>query len=335
MARHSRLDAAGILHHVIIRGIERKKIFLDDNDRRDFLDRCGVIFPETKTSCYAFALLPNHVHLLLRTGGAPLSTTMARLLTGYAVHFNRVHRRHGHLFQNRYKSIVCQEDAYLKELVRYIHLNPVRANTVPDLEILASYPYSGHASLMGKREYPWQDTAFILSVFGASLRHARRAYLDFVKKAPRGRRTDLTGGGLVRSTGGWTEIITSSQRLKSDVRILGDSEFVLDVLSKAQQKLDHHYRMKTLGIDLSFVEKRVLDLCELSRDDLYSQGRQKTPATAKGLLCYWAVRELGMSQTQLSARLGMTQPGVAAAVARGERLVRERGYVLLADTEQT
>jgi putative transposase len=77
-----------------------------------------VIFPETKTSCYAFALLPNHAHLLLRTGVTPLSTVMARLLTGYAVHFNRTHRRHGQLFQNRYKPIVCQEDAYLKELVR-------------------------------------------------------------------------------------------------------------------------------------------------------------------------------------------------------------------------
>jgi putative transposase len=108
---------------------------------------------------------------------------------------------------------------------------------------------------------------------------------------------------------------------------------VLDVLSKAQQKLDHHYRMKTLGIDFSFVETRVLELCRLSRDDLYSRGRRKSPAEAKGLLCHWAVRELGLPQTELSARLGMTQPGVAAAVARGERLARERGYVLLVDAE--
>lgn len=114
MTRQSRLDAAGVLHHVIVRGIERKKIFLDDDDRGDFITRCGAIFPETKASCYAFAVLPNHVHLLLRTGMTPLSTLMARLLTGYAVRFNRVHRRHGHLFQNRYKSIVCQEDTYLR-----------------------------------------------------------------------------------------------------------------------------------------------------------------------------------------------------------------------------
>jgi putative transposase len=173
MGRQARLDAAGILHHVIIRGIERRNIFSDDNDRRDFLDRCGLIFPQTRTACYAFALLPNHVHLLLRTGVTPLATTMARLLTGYAVHLNRVHRRHGQLFQNRYKSIVCQEEVYLKELVRYIHLNPVRAGIVKDVEALASYPYAGHACLMGTTRYLWQDDGFILSLFGSSVTRAR------------------------------------------------------------------------------------------------------------------------------------------------------------------
>jgi putative transposase len=336
MARRSRLDAAGVLHHVIVRGIERRTIFSDDNDRKDFLDRCGAIFPETKTSCYAFALLPNHVHLLLRTGVTPLATAMARLLTGYAVHFNKAHRRHGHLFQNRYKSIVCQEDAYLKELVRYIHLNPLRAGMVKDVEVLASFPYTGHAVLMGKAKYPWQDEKFILSLFGASAREARTVYLDFVKAGlTQGRRLDLIGGGLVRSHGGWAEVRKSAQRLKGDVRVLGDSQFVLDVLSRAQQNLDHRYRLKTMGVDFPFVERRVLDLCGLSPDDLYSRGRQKQYAAAKGLLCFWAVRELGMSQTQLSERLRMTQPGVASAVARGEKLAREKGYALVTDTEQT
>jgi putative transposase len=211
MARQSRLDAAGVLHHVIVRGIERRRIFLDDRDREDFLNRWGAIFPETKTSCDAFALLPNHVHLLLRTGTVPLSTIMARLLTGYAVHFNRVHRRHGHLFQNRDKSIVCQEDAYLKELT-----SQSREGT--DIEALASYPYSGHTALIGKRK-------------------------------------DLLGGGLLRSHGGWAEIIKSPERLKGDVRILGDSDFVLDIRSRAEQKLDHRYRLKTMGVDFSFVER--------------------------------------------------------------------------------
>ena len=149
MPRQSRIDAPGALHHIIARGINRKSIFQDDADRDNFLDRLGNILSETQTACFAWALIPNHFHLLLRTGTTTISTVMRRLLTGYAVSFNFRYRRRGHLFQNRYKSILCQEDFYLLELVRYIHLNPVRGDIVRDLEALKKYPNSGHAVIMG------------------------------------------------------------------------------------------------------------------------------------------------------------------------------------------
>ena len=126
MPRKSRIDAPGALHHIIARGIDRRQIFENDADRDHFLSRLGDILTETKTVCYAWALIPNHFHLLLRTSNVSISTTMRRLLTGYANWYNRRHRRYGHLFQNRYKSILCQEDVYLLELVRYIHLHPVK-----------------------------------------------------------------------------------------------------------------------------------------------------------------------------------------------------------------
>ena len=113
MPRKARIDAPGALHHVMIRGIERRKIFFDRIDRENFLDRLAIVLTDTSTPCFAWALLPNHIHLLLRTGYAPIATVMRRLLTGYATSFNRRHRRHGPLFQNRYKSILCQEDLYL------------------------------------------------------------------------------------------------------------------------------------------------------------------------------------------------------------------------------
>ena len=109
MPRQARIDAPGALQHIIIRGIERKAIFKNGADRQDFIDRLGKLLHDTETACYAWALMTNHVHLLLRTGKTTISTTMRRLLTGYAVSFNRRHRRHGHLFQNRYKSILCEE----------------------------------------------------------------------------------------------------------------------------------------------------------------------------------------------------------------------------------
>ncbi len=156
MPRRSRIDAPGALHHIIARGIERTKIFRDDWDRNNFLKRLGEILKETKTSCLAWSLMPNHFHLLLKTGQAPVATLMRRLLTGYAVTFNRRHRRYGHLFQNRYKSILCQEEPYLLELVRYIHLNPLRAQVVEDMERLSRYLFSGHSAILGEVNRDWQ-----------------------------------------------------------------------------------------------------------------------------------------------------------------------------------
>lgn len=120
MPRRARIDAPGALHHIIVRGIDRQAIFANDKDRENFLERLSHLLPETDTPCFAWALMTNHVHLLLRTGNVPVASIMRRLLSGYAVHFNRRHQRHGHLFQNRYKSILCEEDRYLKQLVAYI-----------------------------------------------------------------------------------------------------------------------------------------------------------------------------------------------------------------------
>jgi len=166
MPRQPRLDAPGLLQHVMARGIERRKIFHDDKDRKSFLERFAGILEETQMQCYvypvkceayfsgAWALIPNHFHLLLRTGPTPLSKVMRRLMTGYAVTFNIRHKRSGHLFQNRYKSVVCEEDAYLLELIRYIHLNPLRAGLVKDLQELDKYHWTGHSAILGRRKNP-------------------------------------------------------------------------------------------------------------------------------------------------------------------------------------
>ncbi len=207
MPRSARIDTPGALHHVIIRGIERRKIYRDKADQQDFADRLSRLIPETQTICYGWVLMSNHAHFLFRSGPDGIAKLMRRLLTGYAISFNRRHKRHGQLFQNRYKLIICQEDAYLKELVRYIHLNPVRAKMVTDLAALKCYVFCGHGVLMGKRSCSWQD--------------------------------------------------------------------------------------------------------------------------ARGLYCYWAVSELGISLSELAVRLNMTPAGVGYAVQRGETMTRTSGYDIL------
>jgi len=221
MPRKARIDAPGAIHHIIIKGIEGKAIFIDRLDRESFLERFGSIILETSTACYAWALLTNHLHLLLRTGLTPLATVMRRALTSHAVRFNKRHKRHGHLFQNRYKSILCEENPYLLELIRYIHLNPIRAGIINDMNELKSYPYCGHGVIMGKHENEWQDIDYVLALFGRKAGQARRAYHVFVTKGiSMGRRSDLTGGGLIRSIGGWS-VLKSSRDKK--IRIKGEN----------------------------------------------------------------------------------------------------------------
>jgi len=182
MPRTARLDTPGLLHHVMIRGIERRKIFTDDVDRKDFIERLSDLLPETGTQCYAWSFLSNHADFLFRSGSQGIAALMRRLLTGYAIFFNKRHRRHGQVFQNRYKSVICQEDRYLQELVRYIHLNPLRARIVSDLEELAGYSYCGHSILMGNGKSDWQDIGYVLGCFGSNVRVVRRRYREYVDK---------------------------------------------------------------------------------------------------------------------------------------------------------
>jgi REP element-mobilizing transposase RayT len=327
MPRRARLDAPGALHHVVCRGIERQPIFRDDTDRENFVDRLGAVLTATGTACYAWALLPNHVHLLLQTAAVPLPTVMRRLLTGYAVTYNRRHRRHGYVFQNRYKSTLCQEEPYLLELVRYVHLNSLRAKVVADLAALDRYSYAGHSRLVGKTESPWQDTAAVLARFGSRITTARRRYRAFVAEGiALGRRPELTGGGLVRSAGGWGELSVrrrQGDRVKGDERILGEGAFVEGVLQAAQERRNRRDHLRASGVDFEHLLQRVAALFAITPEEVRAPSKQPRRVQARSLLCYWAVRELGLGGVTVAAALGATQSAVSKAVHRGEHYAFE------------
>jgi REP element-mobilizing transposase RayT len=333
MPRKSRIDAPGALHHIIVRGIERQKIFSDDTDRNNFIDRVGGIATETNTACYAWALIPNHFHLLLRTGQVPVATVMRRLLTGHAGYFNKRHRRSGHLFQNRYKSILCQEDAYLLELVRYIHLNPLRAKIIYDYKALKKYPFSGHSALMGKFKRGWQDTDWVLKLFCHRLSTARQRYHGFVEKGiSMGRRMDLTGGGLIRSMGGWQAVKAMRKAKvfeKSDERILGDGDFVEQVLSAANEQMDRKNFLIAKGYNLEIIADKVSSAMEIDASEIWKSGKSRSRVAARSLFCFWAVRELGISMSKLSRRLSLSLTGVSQSVIRGEKIAETNGYKLI------
>jgi putative transposase len=335
MPRQARIDAPGAAHHVIIRGIERRNIFRDNRDRNDWLERLGTILDETGTPCFAWSLMSNHVHLLFRTGPVPLATVMRRLLTGYAVSFNRRYRRHGQLFQNRYKSILCQEDPYLKELVRYIHLNPLRVGIVKDMSGLGRYAFCGHSALMGHQDRPWQDTGYVLKLFAKRISVARRRYREFVERGiSAGRRPDLVGGGLLRSSGGWQAVKSlrgAGQRIKGDERILGDGDFVTAVLKASQDELERKAEYQSKGFDFDCLAEHVGKLLGMKVEEVLKAGRYPQTVKARSILLFWAHRELGIPTVDLAKRLNISQPSVSQSVKRGEKLIIENGYELRLD----
>jgi REP element-mobilizing transposase RayT len=306
MPRKARIDAPGALHHIIVRGIERRRIFSDDQDRENFVKRLDDIITDTETFCFGWALIPNHLHLLLRTGKTSLSTVMRRLLTSYAVFYNRRHRRHGQLFQNRFKSILCQEDTYLLELVRYIHLNPLRAKLIKDLKELDKYPYSGHSAIMAKKQRDFQDVEYVLRFFGK----------------------------IIRSAGGWS-VLKAMRRaqvcMKGDERILGDGEFTQSVLDSAKEQVEQRYRLKTQGYNLDKAALRVSTVLGLDPEQIWVPGKHPMTVKARSSFCYWAVRQLGFSATELSKRLGISQPAVSISVKRGETIAKAKHLNLVED----
>ncbi len=322
------------MHHVIIRGIERRSIFRDAADKDRFVNRLGELVQSSRTGCYAWALMKNHAHMLLRTGDIGLATLMRRLLTGYAGYFNRRHGRHGQLFQNRYKSIICQEDIYLKELVRYIHLNPLRAGIVTSIGELSNYEYCGHGALLGERTCPWQQTGYVLKLFDKKEQQARDRYREYVEQGVAlGRRPELVGGGLIRSRGGWEAVKKlrrqGQDRIKGDVRILGEGNFVEQVLSRAEEKLARQQELKQKGYDIERVEKRAGEVFGIEPEEIRKQGREKHRVAARSLAIHWAVRQLGINGTALARRYRLTQSAIVHAARRGERIAKEMQCELL------
>ena len=339
-----------------------------------------MILDETQTQCYAWTLIPNHFHLLLRIGQTPLSTVMRRLMTGYAVTFNIRHRRSGHLFQNRYKSVVCEEDPYLLELIRYIHLNPLRAKLVEDLKALDKYPWTGHSVLLGKRKNPLipeaqanesfsadRRIAFsqfsprpprvakhcgqagiekattnpenpvdpvknkplaektiedVLLYFGKTLKEARRRYRKFVEKGIKhGWRTDLQGGGLVRSAGGDASVLLSNRkedRELSDDRILGSGDFVAFVIQDKNELEEKRLEKK---IPLDALIRLVSDFLGIEKSEVFSRSRKRIIGKARALIAYYSIYEMGYKGAEVGRALKIAGPSVSQCIERGKILV--------------
>src|SRR3989338_538277 len=179
MPRPPRIWFPGALYHVMVRGDNREPIFFNDADRRSFLARLARAKHEYDCQLWAYVLMTNHVHLMLRTGDVhPVSKFMQSLNTAYTLYIHKKYQRVGHIFQGRFRSILVEKDSYALELTRYIHLNPVRAKMVPVPE---AYRWSSYHAYLREESTMLVDSGEILAMISPVVAKQRTLYADFVR----------------------------------------------------------------------------------------------------------------------------------------------------------
>lgn len=325
MPRAGRLHIPGGCYHLIGRGLERRYIFEESADKKEFLARFGTSLQRNHAQCLAWVLMSNHYHFLIRAGSQPLAKLMAPVLGGYASYYNRRHNRSDYVFQNRYSSILCDENNYLLKLIRYIHLNPVRAKLLEDISTLASYPWTGHSGILGKHQQPWHSIDEVLVNFGKNRAAALTYYQEFIESDfSNNNRGRLTSGGLVRSHGGW-ESLSQYRREHiqciGDERILGDSGFVERALKQDALAVEPKSKLEQQGWTLDKLIARICVISEVDKKHLLQRSRTNEGSRAKALICFWGIDALGLPLRQIGDRLRISPQAISKWAKKGRTIV--------------
>ncbi len=332
MARITRPDWENALHHIMARGIDGRTLFSNVFEYEHLRSRLEQLVVELKFSVYAWVIMPNHLHLLIRTGPESISLLMHRLLTGFAISYNRRHDRTGHVFQGRFKSILVQEENYFLKLINYIHLNPLKAKLVNSLEELDMYKWSGHPCLIGKTECRWMKRDSVLEHFGDTEHYAIKNYQTSLLNDTK----NLTSSEMIYGnyTIGVNGIKSSDQRTGNShwsgiCRVLGDKEFAKTVLSRLHdsRSLDIRDRENIhRKIERLFIQIEVtLGLC---RSVICGNSRSSELSEARGAIAWICSQKYGLSYRDISRLLVISRSGAAKAVQRGAELQRERPFII-------
>jgi len=296
MARRPRLEFPGAFYHVIARGNEQKPVFRDAQDPAHYLSLLADYQKKLGFELYAFVLMKNHVHFLVEVHTVRLSKIMQRLQTAYTQWFNRKYKRVGHLFQGRYKAILCDRDSYLLELVRYVHLNPVRSKIASDPR---EHPWNSHRNYLGLVNHAWLNTTLVLGMLGPSMAKARNAYVRFIEDGKhQGHRDDL-------------------YQLRG--HILGDDEFIEKVEGIVEYKHEPWELEERRNIEIDEFCTGVSKLLSIPKEEICSSSRRRVGALGRDILAYTATRYTTSSVTKLARYLKRTPASVSRAKTRGEK----------------
>jgi Transposase and inactivated derivatives len=301
MPRKPRVEVEGGLYHVIARGNNRQMIFHSDDDHKKFLSLLSVQKAKLGFFLYAYCLMSNHFHLLIERQSEPIGRIMQRVLTGYSQYYNRKYRKAGHVFQGRHKSILCQSDRYLGELVRYIHLNPVRAKMVRKAE---RYRWSSHRTYLGTEPGTLVDVDPVLRLFGARKKKARENFAGHVAAGAR-----LGHNDEFYSTG--------------EEGILGSEEFIdatIHRLGETNGKIGRRTETTVPEFNADVLVAIIERLLDIRRESFYGSGKSRHSTVAKELLILTG-RQAGANVRTLSQLVGLdpstTSRRLDTAIRRG------------------
>lgn len=319
MARETRLDHPGALHHVIARGIRGEAIFRDDLDRDDYLDRLARIAEQNRLAILGWALMPNHVHLIARTGAVPLASSMQRIGTGYARSLNARYERVGYVFQGRYKSIRIEEEEYLRVLLRYVHRNPLVGGLVSDDRALEAYPWTGHGALMGRALDRFGAASEILSLFGSTPAAARKRLRVWMSSD---RESDTAPGGC------GDRVCVSGPPIHRDATVVASPRLAASALDDLQA--DRRARQLALRSRwrIADVVDHVCGTLDVEPATVRSGSRIRRVCEARAAIAFLAHEQLGLPLTRLAGALGVSSAALGRALLRGEHAARRAGLDL-------
>lgn len=311
MIRQRRTDSPGLTQHVMVRAIPEVALFRDDQDRRSLLLRLARVLEHEDARVLSFALLTTHLHLLLQIGAASLSAIMHKLDTGYTLAYNARHRRHGRVLDDRFLSKVVADADYLRKVVPYVLLNPVRSGSVDSIDQLATHRWSAYGALIGDLDPIVVDVHAALRIYGDDPEEARRNLTEALRQ-------DLT----------------------SEWEPEFDDDEAVDEIAVDRAEMKEYAALASLRVERRLVRQRVLreqwpfgDLVDwvcnrlgIQSVDLIEGRLRQGGGSARAIIAFLAIEQLGLTNAQVAIGLRIQPPAVSKAFQRGRELSRCLGF---------
>jgi len=317
MPTKKRISVPGAIVHIMVRGINGMEIFTDDSDRCYYLELFTKSIEATGYLCYAWVLMSTHSHFVVRCSEKPLSELMRMLNSQYAKYFNKKNNRHGYVFQDRFKSIITQDQKYLESLIRYVHLNPLRARVCETLKVLDTYPWCGHSVLLGNSFQPFQTTKSVLHRFGTDINSGIKKYQEYMAE---GSLAEKNGDGIIESIRRSNKGI--EKKNEKPCWVIGDRDFVLSVMKKNEKRLHRSIALREAW-PLENVLSKLADIAGVKPELIKEVSRLSKSSECKKKFAFISCRILGFPVSEVAKCIGVTGPSVSWLIKEGKKIVKK------------